>query len=69
MIQTGTPTQNALDPRGSKALATQTVTSPVGSSQALDHRREATVLERWRRASDPLLLWPVLAALTQLLVL
>lgn len=50
------------------ALATQPMPRPAGTTQALDHRLEATRLERWRQASDPLFLWPLLAAFTQLLL-
>jgi len=39
-----------------------------GSMQAIDHRREELRLEFWRSASEPLFLWPVLAAMTQVIL-
>ena len=68
MIHSRPRSQNALDRKQPIALATQTMSRPDGSTQALDHRREAQRLDRLKQATDPLFLWPLLAALVQFVV-
>lgn len=68
MIPLGTSDPNRLDQSAPMALTTQAMPSLDGSTQALDHRRESSHLERWRRASDPIFLWPVLAAIAQFIL-